>query len=133
MLGFGPIAILLAAGLGVAEPVIVGYLGQRGQPIHRVFTLLFVPSAFTIAGVSAWAVGRGLRNPRLARDLLWQVGLSAALTFLVVNLLMESLDWVVGAPGAAARATMVTVLALGNIAAALVAGGVMSWRLTNQG
>lgn len=129
MLGFGPLAILLAAVLGVAEPAIVGYLGARGQPIHRAFTLLFVPSAFLIAGIGAWAVGRGLRELRLARHLFWQVGLTAALTFLAINLLMESLGWVVGAPGAAQRATMVTVLALGNITAALAGGAVMGLKI----
>ena len=80
MLGFGPVAILLATILGVAEPAIVGYLGARGQPIHRVFTLLFVPSTFLIAGTGAWAVGRGLHELHLARHLFWQVGLAAAAT-----------------------------------------------------
>jgi hypothetical protein len=132
MLGFGPITILLAAGLGLAEPAIVGYLGARGQPVHRVFTLLFVPSAFIIAGVNAWVIGRALGRPNLARLLFWQVGLTAALTFLVVNLIMESLGWVIGAPDAADRATMVTVLALGNITAAITAGAVMGWILTRK-
>lgn len=132
MLGFGPITILLATVLGVAEPAIVEYLGERSQPIHRVFTLLFVPSAFLIAGVSAWAVRRGLGGAAQARSLFWQVGLTAAATFLVVNLIMESLGWVVGAPGAAQRATMVTVLALGNIAAALTGGAMIGWKLTRN-
>ncbi len=132
MLGFGPVTILLAAGLGLAEPVIVGYLGSRGQPVHRVFTLLFVPSAFIIAGFSAWMMGRGLGYPKLARSLFWQVGLTAALTFLVVNLILESLGWVIGAPNAAQRATMVKVLALGNISAAITAGAVIGWKLTGK-
>lgn len=78
MLGFGPVAILLTAGLGLGEPIIVGYLGERGRPVYRVFTLLFVPSAFIIAGVSAWVIGWGLSHPKLARSLFWQVGLTAA-------------------------------------------------------
>ncbi len=132
MLGFAPVTILLAAGLGLAEPAIVGYLGARGQPVHRVFTLLFVPSAFVIAGVSAWAVGRGLGYPKLARGLFWQVGLAAAMTFLIVNLIMETLGWVIGAPGAAERATMLTVLAFGNITAAITAGAMMGWKLNSR-
>ena len=132
MLGFAPVTILLAIGLGLLEPAIVGYLGARGQPVHRVFTLLFVPSAFIIAGVSAWVIGRGLGSPKLARSLFWQVGLTAALTFLVVNLIMESLGWVIGAPNAAERATMLTVLALGIITAALTSGAVMGWKLTRK-
>lgn len=129
MLGYGPIAILLAVLLGLAEPAIVAYFARMGQPIHRVFTLLFVGAAFLIAGVSAWAIGRALAGPALARSLFWRVGLAAALTFLAVNLAMEALGWVVGAPGAAQRATMVTVLALGNVATALVGGAVMGWIL----
>jgi len=132
LLGFGPITILLAAVLGVAEPALVGYFAGVGQPIHRVFTLLFVPSTFLIAGVSAWTEGKGLRDRKLAWKLFWQVGLTAAATFLTVNLIMESLGWVVGAPGAGERATMVTVLALGNIAAALMGGAVMGWKLTGK-
>ena len=45
---------------------------------------------------------------------------------------MESLGWVVGAPGAAARATMITVLAAGNLGAALVGGGVLGAMLRQQ-
>jgi len=63
---------------------------------------------------------------------LWQAGLIATLTFLVVNLLMESLGWVIGAPNAAERATMVTVLALGNITAAITGGAVMGWKLARK-
>ena len=124
MLGFGPITIVLAAGLGIAEPLIVASFGG-GIPIHRIFTILFVPSAFLIAGISAYAIGRGLGDGKLAGTLFLRVGFAAAAAFLIVNLIMESLGWVVGAPGAAARATMVTVMALGNVAAALVGGGLM--------
>jgi len=128
MLGFAPITITLAVGLSFVETIAgTGPLAQL--PIHRLFTLLFVPAAFLIAGVSAWAIGRGLRDRKLARTLFWQVGLTAGMTFLAVNLLMESLGWVVGAPGAAERATMVTVLALSNISAALAGGAVLGARL----
>lgn len=131
MLGFGPITILLAAGLGLAEPALVDAFAGTA-PIHRVFTLLFVPSAFLIAGVSSFALGRGLRDGRLALSLFWQVGLAAGITFLLVNLAMESLGWIVGAPGAAERATMITVLAAGNLGAALVGGGVLGVILRQQ-
>jgi hypothetical protein len=131
MLGFGPITIALAIGLGLAEPVIVEILAQIGQPIHRVFTLLFVPSTFLIAGISAWSIGVGLRDNRLAWSLLWRVGLVAATAFLGVNLTMEALGWVVGAPGAGERATMITVLAIGNICAALT-GGALIGRILGQ-
>jgi hypothetical protein len=124
MVGFAPITIMLAAGLGLAEPVIVGSLAEVA-PIHRVFTLLFVPSAFLIAGVSAYAIGREIGGNGLARSLLWRVGVVAGVTFLLINLLMESLGWVVGAPAAAERATMITVLAVSNLGAALAGGAAL--------
>jgi hypothetical protein len=132
LLGFGPVTLVLAVGLGLAESALVEFFGQAGQPIQRVFTLLFVPSAFLIAGTSSWAIGTGLRDRKLARQLFSQVGLVSAITFLVINLLMETLGWVVGAPGAAERATMLTVLALGNIGAALTGGAVLGWSIKNH-
>lgn len=132
VLGFGPITAFLALGLGLAEPALVEGFAELGQPIHRVFTLLFVPSAFLIGGISAWAIGRGLKDRRLAGSLFWRVGLMAGVTFLLINLGMEAAGWVVGAPGAASRATMVTVLAAGNIGAAIAGGGVLGWSLPGK-
>jgi hypothetical protein len=131
LLGFGPITITLAVSLGIVETMAGNsILGQI--PIHRMFTLLFVPAAFLIAGVSSWAIGRGYKESALARRLFWQVGLAAAATFLAVNLTMESSGMVVGAPGAAQRATMVTVLISGNICAALGGGGVLGTILAGK-
>ena len=131
LLGFGPITITLAVSLGIVEKLVGNsILGQI--PIHRLFTLLFVPAAFLIAGVSSWAIGRGYKEPALAWRLFWQVGLAAAVTFLAVNLSMESFGMVVGAPGAAHRGTMVTVLISGNICAALGGGGVLGMILAGK-
>lgn len=128
MLGFAPVTIALAIGLSFVETIAnTGFLARIS--IHRLFTLLFVPAAFLIAGISAWVFGKGLRDNKLARSLLWQVGSAAGLTFLVVNLFMESCGWVIGAPEAASRATMVTVLVVANISAALVGGAVMGRKL----
>ena len=124
VLGFAPISILVGLTLSRLEPIAVEQLGDR-LPIHRLFTLLFVPSAFLISAVSAWSIGVGLRDHRLARSMALRVGVAAGLTFLAVNLIMESAGWVVGAPGAAERATMLTVAGLGNVAAALAGGAVM--------
>lgn len=128
ILGFVPITILLAVVLLNLEAVVVEATGLQ-LPTYRVFTLLFVPTAFLIAGISAWAIGRGLGDKALARSLLWRVGLAAALAFLVVNLVMETSGWVVGAPGAAARYTMLTVMFAGNLGAALAGGAVLGWML----
>lgn len=122
LLGFAPITLLLAVTLGIAEPYLVTTMNL---PVHRVFTVLFVVAAFLIAGTSSWALGRGLRDTALSRLLFWRIGLTAAATFLAVTLLMEAAGWVVGAPGAAERATMITVTGVGNLMAAIVAGGVL--------
>ncbi|MGQ0605098.1 MAG: hypothetical protein ACT4QE_25755 [Anaerolineales bacterium] len=128
MLGFAPITLVLGIGLSAVEPFVIEQIGAL-FPIHRVFTLMFVPSAFLIAGISAWAIGLGLRNGLLAWSLLWRVGGAAAIAFLVVNLVMEFSGWVVGGPNAAERYTMLTVMFLGNLGAALAGGAVLGWRL----
>lgn len=129
-LGFAPISIGLGIALQVLEPIALREYGDW-LPLHRLFTVLFVPTAFLIAGVSAGSIGLALRNRPLAWRLLWQVGLAAALAFLVVNLLMESAGWVVGAPRAAERFTMLTVMSVGNLGAALAGGAVMGVKLSD--
>jgi hypothetical protein len=124
-LGFAPIALATGLGLQVIEPIALERFGAI-LPLHRLFTVLFVPTAFLIAGLSAWAIGIGLREPALAKILLWRVGLGAAITFLLINLVMEGAGWVVGAPRAEERFTMLTVMFLGNVGAAIVGGGVMA-------
>ena len=124
ILGFAPITLLLALALFALEPIAVERLGHR-FPIHRLFTFLFVPTAFIIAAVAAGAIGIGLRDRLLAWSLAWRVGLTAGVAFLSVNMIMESAGWVVGAPGAAKRATMITVMGLGNLAAAVTGGAVL--------
>jgi hypothetical protein len=127
-LGFVPITLLLIFGLGAAEPIAV----RADLPVHRLFTVLFVPSAFLIASTSslvlAWALGRGRAAPALAL----RVGLTAALAFLAVNLGMEALGWQVGGPGAAERATMLTVLFVSNLGAALAGGAMLGMTLAQR-
>jgi len=129
MLGFAPITLVLGIGLSAVEPFVIEQIGAL-FPIHRIFTLMFAPSAFLIAGLSAWALGRGLRSKALAWKLLWQVSGAAALAFLVVNLVMEFSGWVVGGPNAAERYTMLTVMFLGNFGTALAGGALLGVMLT---
>lgn len=128
MAGFAPITLALGLTLNVVEPVVVEQFASR-FPIPRLFTLLFVPAAFLIASVSASALGFALRNRAVAAALFWRVGLAAGLGFLAVNIVMESLGWVVGAPRADERFTMLTVTLAGNLGAALAGGAVLGWTL----
>src|SRR4249919_395115 len=47
VMGFAPITLILAFSLLGLEPIAIERLGAR-VPIHRLFTLLFVPTAFLI-------------------------------------------------------------------------------------
>lgn len=128
ILGFLPTTAILAVVLLNSESIVAEMAGVR-LPTHRVFTFLFVPTAFLIAGISSWAIGKGLRDDSLALAMSWKVGLASALAFLAVNIAMEASGWIVGAPGAAERDTMVTVMLAGNLGAALAGGAVMGWML----
>lgn len=131
-LGFAPVTVVLGIALQVIEPLALERWGAQ-IPLHRLFTILFVPSAFLIAAAGAGCLGIGLRRSRLALRLAWQAGTAAALAFLTVNLTMEGLGWQVGGPGAAERFTMLTVMFAGNLGAALAAGGLIGTRLAASG
>jgi hypothetical protein len=126
ILGFVPITVLLNFGLLTIEPIAV----RADLPVHRLFTVLFVPTAFLIAATSslvlAWALGWGRTAPAMAL----RVGSTAALAFLAVNLGMEAQGWLIGAPSAEERGTMITVLIAGNLGAALAGGAMLGMTLT---
>jgi hypothetical protein len=121
-LSFGPALILAALSLGSLEGVLV----ERGQgpdlPIHVLFTLLFVPAAFFVAGVGGFALGLARESIQLALRMALGCGLAGGAAFLLVNLVMYLLGYKVGAPGAAERATMLTVMMAGSLGAALAGG-----------
>ena len=52
-------------------------------------------------------------------------GLTASLSFLIVDLVLDSVGMRVGAPRAVEHSTMLTVAFLGSTAAALSAGGIL--------
>jgi hypothetical protein len=128
MLGFVPITFVLNIVLAAVEPVAV----RASLPVHRLFTVLFVPSAFLIAGTSSLALGWALRWGRAAPALALRVGLTAALAFLAVNLAMEALGWQIGAPRAEERGTMLTVLFVSNLGTALAGGAMLGMTLTQR-
>ena len=129
-LGFVPMTLLLGIVLQIIEPIAVARVGEQ-IPLHRLFTLLFVPTAFLIAGVGGLALGLGMRNRRLAWILALRTGCAAALAFLCVNLLMEALGWQVGAPRAAERFTMLTVMLISDVGAAVAGGATIAVTLAH--
>jgi hypothetical protein len=133
-------AILAFAGItilaGIALEVVFGLISALGSgfpmPIHHAFTLVFVPTAGLIAALLGSRMGQWLHSaPPPHRSSLY-IGLSAALAFLVVNLVMLQLGWKIGAPGAAERMTMITVMLLSNTGAALAGGAALGYVLQRR-
>ncbi len=132
ILGLVPITVALGAGLIALESAAAGSSVVGQLPVHRVFTVLFVPTAFVVAATACITLGVGLRNRTLARSSWWQAGLGASLLFLVGNLVMELSGWRIGAPGAAERFTMLTVLFVSAAGASLAGGGVIGYVLARS-
>ncbi len=130
-LGYGPTVVLAGIGLTVLENLIVEQRRGPALPIHVVFTLLFVPAAFVVATVGALALGIGLKRRGLSVRLALGSGLAAGITFFVIDRLLDALGWRVGAPGAAERATMLTVMLTGNVAASVAAGALIGLLLNS--
>ena len=128
MLGFVPLTFVLNSLLAAVEPVAV----RANLPVHRLFTVLFVPTASLIAGVSSLALGWALGWSRAALARALRVRVTAALAFLAVNLGMEALGWQIGAPGAEERGTMITILIVSNVGAALAGGAMLGMTVTQQ-
>jgi hypothetical protein len=132
-LSFGPALLLAALTLGRLEVALVERGDGPDLPVHVVFTILFVPAAFFVAGMGGFALGLARENIQLALRLALTSGLAGGLAFLLVNLVMHQLGWRVGAPGAAERATMLTVMMAGNLGAALAGGAAIGVLLGNSG
>jgi hypothetical protein len=131
-LSFAPSLILAGILLARLEVAIIERGGGPDLPVHVVFTLLFVPAAFFIAGMGGLALGFAQGSWRLAGRLALGGALAGGLAFLVVNLVMDALGWRVGAPGAAERATMLTVMMVSNLGTALAGGAVIGVQLVRH-
>ncbi len=121
-LSFAPLVLGVALTLGSLEPVAAEVLPL---PIHRVFTVMFVPAVFLVVAVNGWALGQALQDRALSFQLALSGGLMAALAFAAVNLTLDAFGFRVGAPFAAQRATMLVTAFSSNAGAALLAGAVM--------
>jgi hypothetical protein len=121
--GFGVIgaAYLLLA----LEKALIEQPHRHAIPIHIIFTLLFVPATFLVAtiGASAILLVGGIRDHWFRSALT--TGLAASLSFLVMDLLLDTLGMRVGAPRAAEHFTMLTVAFLSSSAAAFSAGAIL--------
>jgi len=118
--------------LGTLERALVEGHRLTGVPIHVIFTLLFVPATFLVAtiGGSAMLINSGNRAGWFRSAVI--TGLAASLSFLIMDLLLDSLGMRVGAPGAARRFTMLTVAFLGSAAAAFSGGAILARLLSKE-
>jgi len=124
-LSFGPSMLLAALVLGKLEGVLIEEGRGPDLPVHVVFTLLFVPAVFFIESVVGLALGFAQHDAGLAWRCALVTGLAGSLAFLIIDVVMHQLGWQVGAPGAASRATMLTVMMVGNLGAALAGGAAL--------
>lgn len=128
--GFIVAVIAAVVVLGQLERVFVEERALGRVPIHVIFAAIFPPAVFVITAGMALVVGGLLRGGRFGIQLAWRAGLAAAAAFFVANVVQDLLGRRVGGPHAAETFTMMSVLMIGNVCAALAAGAVMGWQLT---
>ena len=116
------VAIVL---LNAAELYFVEGPGRRLLPVHVVFMIVFTLAAGGVAGLTGLVMGLALRERRLAWRLALYGGLAAGAAFLGAALIQDLLGRRVGGINAAATLTMITVMLLGNVVAAVAASGGM--------
>ena len=131
-LSFGPAVVLAALVLGKLEVALIENSQGPDLPVYVIFTVLFVPAVFFVCGIGGLALGLAMKNGRTSLQSGLGSGLGGAAAFLLANLVMHQLGWHVGAPGAAERATMLTVLAAGALAASLGGGAALGYILSKQ-
>lgn len=124
-LGFGLSVIGAVTLLSRLEQVLIGQHRLSGVPVHIIFTMLFVPATFLVATLGGTAVLLVSGTPGNWLRTALMTGLTAAVSFLLMDFLLDSLGMRVGAPRAAERFTMLTVAFLGSTAAAFSAGGIL--------
>ncbi|MGH2607332.1 MAG: hypothetical protein ACRDG5_12140 [Anaerolineales bacterium] len=127
---FGPTVLVTAILLSALEVAVVEGDGGPSLPVHIIFTLLFVPATFVVTSIASAAMLVAAGRGRMALRSALSCGLAGAGAFLGANLILDLLGWRVGAPGAAEKATMLTVLSLGSLAASFAGGGVLGVFLT---
>jgi len=128
-----PVVVAIFVLIGIESAIAAAFPDfETAIPIHILFSILFVPTAIILASFGAYSLGKAMDDPNLAKRLALVAGLAGGAAFLVVNLIMDSLGWRVGAPGAAERFTMLTVLMVSSVGAALVGGGAVGYVLSQH-
>lgn len=122
---YAPSLIAAVLLLNEGEKYFVEGPGQALMPVHVAFAILFTLAAAIVTALLGGALGIAMRNGRLTARLALFGGVTAGLTFLAADIVQHLLGRHVGGPNAAATATMVTVMLVGNILAAVAASAVI--------
>ena len=122
---YAPSLIAAVFLLNEGEKYFVEGPGQALVPVHVAFAILFTLAAAIVTALLGGALGIAARNGRLAARLGLFGGATAGLTFLAADIVQHWLGRHVGGPNAAATATMLTVMLVGNILAAVAASAVI--------
>jgi hypothetical protein len=132
-------ALTLVGGLliGIAAGTLIfdSLPGHMAEPSRiGLSAIAALIGTFAGGGFWGWLMGRQIGSPSVSR-MVWAgaLGYGLPVVLLAVSRSMHALGWVVGAPGAAERFTMLTVMFSGNLGVALVAGGISGWLLSRRG
>ena len=123
-IAFGVAAPLAVYALTRAEARLLAH-AQAGHAVamHLAFDLVFPAATLAVIFVAGLGLSLGAQlAPPVAIRVALRAAAAGGFTFLAVALAMDLAGWSVGGPGAEARFTMVTVLALGLVAGALAGG-----------
>src|SRR5574341_131921 len=120
-ISYAPMVIAAVLGLGALERI---FVEQRASdlPIHVLFAILFTGGTLIVCAVLGVALGIALRSGAVMWKLALGGGVSGALGFLLITLILDLLGRRVGGPNAAATATMLTTMWAGNIVGAFTSG-----------
>lgn len=114
------------------EVILNRLLFQTKLPVHILFLYIFIAGNGAVVGVTGAALGVAKSDWKMTLKLGGMGIVVGALTFLIVFLIMELFGFRVGAPGAAERATMLTVMSIGIWSTALVGSGIFGRMLQNS-
>jgi hypothetical protein len=122
---YGPFTVITILLLNEAELYFVEGAGRYLLSVHIAFAIVFTLAAAAMAALAGAAIGIALRDRRLALKLALSAGVIAGGVFLLADMVQDLLGRRVGGINAAATATMLTVMLVGNILASLAASAVI--------
>ena len=128
---FGPATGLAIFALTALEGVLVERHGSD-LPVHVLFGMLFVGATFFVAAAVGFVCGLAVGNWRFALLLALGGGIGAGGAFLVADVVQDLLGRRVGGPGAGETLTMLSVMAIGDLAAAIAGSAVIGVLLSQH-